>query len=374
VFEQLLRPVVAVSAAAVLVLGFGATAAAAPAPPDSHTVERGDTLSEIADWYDVSLRSLLAENGLDSSSLIHPGDELRLPSNAAPDERLPVEEAEAEEELQEDDSSPGEHHTVRSGDTLSEIADSYDVSLRTLYELNGLDASSVIHPDDVILLPGGSGGEGASRNSGGAAGSSLEIGPNDSSRVVLTFDDCPSSLQETEDVLAFAERSDIGLVIAPTGDCISMFQSRYGVDLAEWARANGQYVINHSVSHRDLTTLNCDDGAAELGEPGVVTNFGRPPYGALNSAAHCAYAQRGMSPWLWTVDTRDWTGKSEWEVVASVVEKAEAGDTVLMHLQWNGFSPSAIGQMRDGLAERGLELCRAHPGTSPVDLPASLPC
>jgi peptidoglycan/xylan/chitin deacetylase (PgdA/CDA1 family) len=175
-------------------------------------------------------------------------------------------------------------------------------------------------------------------------------------------------------VVTWARSHNIGLVIAPTGNCITSFASRDGVDIAALARANGQYIINHSVGHRDLTTLSCEDGADELGAPGVVTNFGRPPYGALNSAAHCAYDQVGMSPWLWTVDTRDWTGKSQGEVVASAVQNAQPGGTVLMHLQWNGFSPSAIRAMQEGLAARGLELCRAYPGTSPVDLPASLPC
>jgi peptidoglycan/xylan/chitin deacetylase (PgdA/CDA1 family) len=192
--------------------------------------------------------------------------------------------------------------------------------------------------------------------------------------VILTYDDCPRSLDAFADVVSWAGGNDIGLVIAPTGDCISSFRAQHGVDIAALARNHGQYVINHSVSHRDLTTLSCADAAAELGAPGVVTNFGRPPYGALDSEAYCGYARVGMSPWLWTVDTRDWTGKSEWQVVSSVVDWAQPGGTVLMHLQWNGFSPSAIRQMRDGLAARGMELCRAHPGTSPVQLPPSLPC
>jgi hypothetical protein len=56
------------------------------------------------------------------------------------------------------------------------------------------------------------------------------------------------------------------------------------------------------------------------------------------------------------------------------VQQAQPGSTVLMHMQWNGFNPSALSEMQAGLAARGLELCQAYPGTSPVDLPQNLPC
>jgi LysM repeat protein/peptidoglycan/xylan/chitin deacetylase (PgdA/CDA1 family) len=414
------RPIVAVLAAAVLAISVAAPATAAPDPGTTHTVESGDTLSEIAAEYGVSLDTVLELNGLERDSVIHPGDIILLTGAAA-----------AEEGPAEDESSGGGTHTVRSGDTLGEIADEHGVSLDALLELNGLDRSSIIYPGDVLVLSGeadaatGDGEEstgggtytvrsgdtlgeiadahgvsldtllelngldrssiiypgdvirlpgGDSEASAAPEGDSLRNGPNDSGRVILTYDDCPRSLDAFADVVSWADSNEIGLVIAPTGDCIQDFESRHGVDIADLARENGQWVINHSISHRDLTTLSCADGADELGAPGVVTNFGRPPYGALDSDAYCAYEQVDMNPWLWNVDTRDWTGKSEAEVVASVVGNAQAGSTVLMHLQWNGFSSSAIGQMRDGLAERGLELCRDATAPTPVDLPSSLPC
>jgi len=415
------KPVGAVLAAAVLILNLAAPATAAPDPTSTHTVEPGDTLSEIAEEYGVPLARLYALNGLDGGSILHPGDVIRLtgdedgatvpPAESAPAGRthtvtsgdtlsgiaarygvplatvfalngldggsiihpgdviLLSDGAAAEDPPPADAPPAGRSHTVQPGDTLSGIAARYGVSLGAVFELNGLGPGSVIYPGDLIRIPGGGAGESAQRPA-----NPLLVGPNSTGRVVLTYDDCPGSFSATRAVLAYAERSDIGLVIAPTGDCIRSFQSRYGVDLPDWARANGQYVINHSVSHRDLTTLDCAGAARELGEPGVVTNFGRPPYGALNSEAYCAYDRVGMSPWLWTADTRDWTGKTEDDVVASVVQSAQPGGTVLMHMQWNGFSPSAIGRMREGLANRGLQLCRAYDGTSPVELPPSLPC
>ena len=198
-------------------------------------------------------------------------------------------------------------------------------------------------------------------------------GPNYTSRVVLTFDDCPKSSSAFLSVVKAAKASGIGLVLAPTGDCLSSYKAR-GVDLAAIARSYGQYVINHSVSHPDLTKISYASVLTQLSAPGVVTNVGRPPYGATNGTVAMAYTAKSMRQWTWTVDTRDWTGKTTAQVVSYVVTYSKAGSTVLMHMGWNGFTASALAQMKSGLAGRGLRPCTAYHGTTPTRLPAALPC
>ena len=112
-------------------------------------------------------------------------------------------------------------------------------------------------------------------------------GPNKSSRVVLTFDDCPKTLASFDAVLKYAHANNIGLVLAPTGACISSFRSKYGVDIAARARAKGQWVINHSVSHPDLRPLSCAAAAKQLQGSGCsATTAARPtePWTAASSA------------------------------------------------------------------------------------------
>lgn|GEM_PF-1956627 len=209
----------------------------------------------------------------------------------------------------------------------------------------------------------------------------LYSGPNRTSRVVLTFDDCPRTLTEYKAAIDYAASANIGLVLAPTGDCIGSYKSRYGVDLPSLARAKGQWVINHSISHPDLRPLSCQQAGAQLSGTGVHTNFGRPPYGAVDGSVRCGYDSRGMAMWIWTRDTEDWDVKSK-SITISRASAAVPGDTVLMHMQWYGFSPDSLRQIKANLANRGIGVCRAYRGSdgagsivrTSVKLPSSLPC
>lgn len=185
-------------------------------------------------------------------------------------------------------------------------------------------------------------------------------GPNRTRRVALTYDDCPRSLADFKRVAVGAEKLGIGLMLFPTGDCL-----RSGRFSAAFARANGHYVFNHSISHPDLARLTYGEVLRQLEEPGVQSRYGRPPFGSYSPTVARAYAARGMRIWTWSVDTLDWRGRSMQSVVSTAVHSPRAGGTVLMHMQWHGFSVSALRQMKAGLDKRGLGTCRNF-GITPV--------
>lgn len=197
---------------------------------------------------------------------------------------------------------------------------------------------------------------------------STSKGPNSTNRVTLTYDDCPKSMSAFRTTVQEAKAAGIALALLPTGNCISS-----GKFDAPYARSQGHYVFNHSVTHADLTKLSRAGVVRELGAPGVVTTYGRPPYGANNSTVRQAYAEVGMRIWLWNVDTNDWKGKSQSEVVRYVVGNTRAGDSVLMHMQWNGFNGSALRAMKSGLANKGISVCQNRGTTTPVK-PAAMNC
>ncbi|MBP3036864.1 LysM peptidoglycan-binding domain-containing protein [Arthrobacter sp. zg-ZUI100] len=135
--------------------GSSAPAAEAPAAPASagtYTVEAGDTLSAIAAAHGVSLESVLAGNGLTMTSIIRPGQQISVSGGsaapAAPSAAAPAAPAAP---------AAATGHTVVAGDTLTGIAARHGVSVSELMAANSLNGSSVLHPGDVVALPGASG-------------------------------------------------------------------------------------------------------------------------------------------------------------------------------------------------------------------------
>lgn len=93
-----------------------------------YVVQDGDTLSEIAESFDVSVNTIKWENNL--SNTIKPGQELRI---------LPV---------------SGVRHTIAKGDTFGKIAEMYDVEVEDITVFNDIDATKLV-PGKKIMIPNG---------------------------------------------------------------------------------------------------------------------------------------------------------------------------------------------------------------------------
>ncbi len=119
-----------------------AKTAVAPAPA-LYRVTPGDTVSSIAGQYGLSTASVLALNGLGWSSIIFPGQELKLSTAGAV---APVEAA--------PDATASGRYTIVAGDTISGIADRFGVSTLSVLTANGLGWSSIIYPGQTIAIPG----------------------------------------------------------------------------------------------------------------------------------------------------------------------------------------------------------------------------
>jgi len=95
-----------------------------------YTVREGDSLSHIADTFEVSMNTIRWANDLGSGSTISPGDQLVI---------LPV---------------SGIKHTVRKGDTFSSLAKKYQSDTVEIALFNGLSEESLTIGSEVIIPNG----------------------------------------------------------------------------------------------------------------------------------------------------------------------------------------------------------------------------
>ena len=116
----------------------GAPAWAQAEAPQTHTVQAGETLSEIAAAYGVTLADLMVINGISDSNQIYVGQELTLPADAVRIGRSEIDIP---------------TYTVAAGETLSQIAQRYGLSTTRLMFLNGISDADAIYIGQVLRLP-----------------------------------------------------------------------------------------------------------------------------------------------------------------------------------------------------------------------------
>ncbi|MCP4357213.1 MAG: LysM peptidoglycan-binding domain-containing protein [Chloroflexi bacterium] len=109
-----------------------------PTPPTTHFVREGESLWSIAVTYDVKIGDVMWFNNLTENSFLQPGQEIKV--RLAPGEAPPP------------TPTPITTHLVQSGQTLWEIALTYNLSLDELLAFNNMDENSLILVRDVLLI------------------------------------------------------------------------------------------------------------------------------------------------------------------------------------------------------------------------------
>ncbi len=123
-----------------------------PAVPDAdgkivHEVQPYQALITIADAYHISVDRILTLNGWQQEWPLQVGQKLVIdPGNITPSPTL----SNIQKLTPEADGNY--YHTVQSGETLFWIANLYDVPLSDLMAWNGLNNTSVIRPEQKLLL------------------------------------------------------------------------------------------------------------------------------------------------------------------------------------------------------------------------------
>lgn len=102
-----------------------------------YIVKKGDTLSEIALWYNTTVDDLVQRNGITNPDLIYVGQKIIIRSNT------------------EQENSQNGIYVVRRGDTLTQIALRFNTTVNILVKLNNIPNPNLIYIGQRLIVPTG---------------------------------------------------------------------------------------------------------------------------------------------------------------------------------------------------------------------------
>lgn len=98
-----------------------------------YVVKRGDTLSEIANRYGITVNQIVIDNNIQNKNLIYPGQVLNINRNVS---------------INNTDIS----YVVKRGDTLWNISKRYGVSVESIVRINNIQNRNLIYPGQTLLI------------------------------------------------------------------------------------------------------------------------------------------------------------------------------------------------------------------------------
>ncbi len=143
-----------------------------------HVVGPGDTVSRLAAKYGVPTSSIIAVNGLDARATIYIGAHLTIPTSS----RQPASVT----------------HVVVRGDTAWDLAAAYGVTVSDLSRANSLDAAATIRIGQTLVIPGVAGSPAAPTASPSPSSTAYAVRSGDTLwSIARSFDTSVASLAQT---------------------------------------------------------------------------------------------------------------------------------------------------------------------------------
>ena len=208
--------------------------------PQTHTVQPGETLSQIAEKYSVSTNQLMFYNGISDPNGIFVGQELELPPPSTP----------------QPTADPSQH-TVQPGETLSQIAEANDVDLATLMSLNAIGDANDIFVGQVLQLPTTASEQATATATPSTATRERSAGTNTSTPTATRVGTATRTPEPTA-------RPESHTVLA--GETLSQIAERYDLDVTTLMAIN-RISNPHAIYRGQVLELTADEPTPEPPTP-----------------------------------------------------------------------------------------------------------
>jgi peptidoglycan-N-acetylglucosamine deacetylase len=151
--------------------------------------------------------------------------------------------------------------------------------------------------------------------------------------VALTFDDGPD-MKTTPQILRILKQYHVPATFFIIGQ-----RAQAHPEMVRQIYDDGNVIGNHSWDHPDLVRLSTQKVKDEVEQTdellyrliGHHPALFRPPYGAMNKRDIVEVASLGYKVIDWSVDTRDWAGTPESEILSFVQREIRPGGIILEH-------------------------------------------
>jgi peptidoglycan/xylan/chitin deacetylase (PgdA/CDA1 family) len=151
--------------------------------------------------------------------------------------------------------------------------------------------------------------------------------------VALTFDDGPHA-ELTPRLLTFLSQEQVPATFFLIGSRAEAYP-----DIVQSMSQAGHEVANHSWDHRSLVKQGSAQALAGLqrtgnllsGLSGKSCRLVRPPFGHTNSRVVQVIESQGWKQIMWDVDSRDWAGGTNTQILSRVLKRIGPGSIVLYH-------------------------------------------
>lgn len=98
-----------------------------------YIVKSGDTLSEIAEKYNTTYQKIAQDNNIENPNLIYPNQKLKIYTNVSQETNETI-------------------YIVKSGDTLSEIAQKFNTTYQKIAKDNNISNPNLIYPNQKLVI------------------------------------------------------------------------------------------------------------------------------------------------------------------------------------------------------------------------------